>query len=403
MRIRGSLLAAVGVALAVPAAASANVTLGTTTQPNPSTANSCPTSPNQILIESDGGSQAGPLTVPSSGPFVLTQWQVNASNAVPGAQLTLVVLRADFAAEEFTVVGTDTETLNPADGVETFNLSSPISVEADDLIASYSPGSTAPGISCYWSGGSTEDVEGVSVTGAPTTGEQFSPGAGLSSPDSTLNLSATLGAAQVSYDAGASLTAGPSNALVGQPAVLTATVTNHGPQSGAITFTDHVPSGMTIRAVGSGSGTCTTAAAVNLVTCTTNTLASGASSEVLIVVTPTIAETYKDTGSVSLADGGTDPNSANNTATASLTVSKPAAPPKCVVPKLGGASESLAKRLLPLLDCKVGKVKQKTSKSVAKGHVISTSPGAGSYAFGKSVGLTVSSGKPKPKKKKKKK
>jgi hypothetical protein len=57
-----------------------------------------------------------------------------------------------------------------------------------------------------------------------------------------------------------------------------------------------------------------------------------------------------------------------------------ATPTKCVVPKLGGASLSLAKDVLLLLGCKVGKVKKATS-----------------------IGVTVSSGKPKPKPKPKKK
>ena len=119
----------------------------------------------------------------------------------------------------------------------------------------------------------------------------------------------------------------------------------------------------------------------------------------MIVVVPTAAGSYPDHGAVSLPSG-TDPNSANNTATTTLKVSKAGAPTACTVPKLGGASEALAKRLLPLLGCKVGKVKKATSKSVAKGDVISTSPGAGSYAAGKSIGITISSGKPKSKKKK---
>jgi hypothetical protein len=46
-----------------------------------------------------------------------------------------------------------------------------------------------------------------------------------------------------------------------------------------------------------------------------------------------------------------------------------------VVPKLGGASLALTKKLLGLLDCKAGQVKKATSKSVPKGDVISTSPG----------------------------
>jgi beta-lactam-binding protein with PASTA domain len=63
-----------------------------------------------------------------------------------------------------------------------------------------------------------------------------------------------------------------------------------------------------------------------------------------------------------------------------------------VVPKLGGASLAVAKFVLPLVGCKVGKVKHAKSKRVAKGDVISTSPGAGSYPVGKRITLTVSSG-----------
>jgi hypothetical protein len=404
MRIRGCLLAAIVAVLAMPAAASAaDVTLGTTTQPTSSTGKPCPTSPGQVLIESSGGLISGPLSVPSSvGPLAVTQWQVDASGATAGAQLELVVLRVNVAAETITVVGTDTETLNPAglppDGVQTFNLSKSIPVDADDLIGAYAPGSTSPGIDCYWSGGSTADVTGFVAPTSPTAGSQLTPEAGgVSSSNSILNLSATL--APVSYDAGVSLSSGPSNAVVGQPAVLTAVLANHGPQTGPMTFTDPVPGNLTVEYASVGDGTCGVNA-VNIVTCYTADAAPGASTAVVIVVTPTTAQTYKDSGTVSLTGGGTDPNPANNSATTTLKVSKAGAPTKCAVPKLGGVSESVAKKLLPLLGCKVGKVKKATSKKVPKGDVISTSPGAGSYAVGKSIAMTESSGKPKKKKKK---
>jgi serine/threonine-protein kinase len=207
----------------------------------------------------------------------------------------------------------------------------------------------------------------------------------------------------VNYDAALTLTAGPASATTGQPAVITGTVTNDGPLSGPITFTDPVPSGLTVNAVGIGSGTCSTNTAVDIVTCTTDGLAAHQSTPVVIAVTPTAAGTYKDSATVSLSGAGADPNLANNSASATLTVTKAGTPTQCVVPKLKGAPLALGKKVLPLLGCKVGKVKKSTSKSVAKGDVISTSPGAGSYAASKSIGITVSSGKPKPKPKKKKK
>jgi hypothetical protein len=134
---------------------------------------------------------------------------------------------------------------------------------------------------------------------------------------------------------------------------------------------------------------------VNIVTCSLPNVAIGKSEKIAIVVTPTSAQSYSDSGAVSLTGGGNDPNAANNSATTALTVSKAGAPTKCSVPKLRGAALALAKRVLPMLGCDVGKVKKATSKSVPKGDVIATSPHAGSYPAGQKVAITVSSGKPK--------
>ena len=77
------------------------------------------------------------------------------------------------------------------------------------------------------------------------------------------------------------------------------------------------------------------------------------------------------------------------------------APPArhCTVPRLSGTPSGIARRVLGLLGCKVGKLSTAHSK-LAKGTVVGTNPGAGVYAAGRKVAITVSSGpKPKPKKK----
>ncbi len=404
MRTKGPLLAALLIALTVPAVASADTTLGNSTPPAGTTAVPCGTGAGEQLLTSFEGGLDGPYVV-QNGPLAVSQWQINAAGAASGTKATLVVFSVNLSSESITVLGADTETLStvglPASGVETFNLSSPIAVQTGDVIGLYLPSSSDPGIACGWTGSSvsSSSVSGLALATPPTTGGTITIGGatGFSSSSSVLNLSATL--EPLSYDAALSLASGPSNAVAGQPAVLTATVKNNGPIAGPITFTDPVPNGLKVEAASIGSGACGVEAAVNIVTCETNTLSAGQSTEAVIVVVPGAAGSYPDHGAVSLPSG-TDPNSANNTGTTTLKVSRAGAPTVCTVPKLGGASESLAKNLLPLLGCKAGKVKKATSKSVPKGDVISTSPGAGRYAAGKSIGITISSGKPKSKKKK---
>jgi hypothetical protein len=66
---------------------------------------------------------------------------------------------------------------------------------------------------------------------------------------------------------------------------------------------------------------------------------------------------------------------------------------KCTVPALKGKSESKAKKAITKAHCAVGKIKHKRSHKVKKGHVISSSPGAGTkHAAGTKVKLVLSSG-----------
>ncbi len=408
MRFRDCVAAAVAVALALPAAASANVTLGNVTEPSGSSPTMCPaTPPDYVFVSAFGATEVNPgYTLGGSSPMALTQWQVDATGATAGAQVELVVLLVGSSGSPppIDVVATDTETLDPAaeaaDGVETFTPASPIVVQPGDTIGLYAPDST--GITCYWSGGSlatNDEAEEAELSSPPVVGQNLDPDItdAADTPSSVTNLGATL--APLTEDAALSLSA--SKATAGQPALLTATITNHGPSDEPITFTDPVPPGLTVDFASSSSGTCTTNA-VRIITCNLAGIPVGGSATVAIIVTPKAAQTYSDAGTVSDVSPVTDPNPANNNASTTLKVTAAGAPAKCVVPKLGGTPESVAKKVLPLLGCKLGKVKKASSKSVAKGDVISTAPGAGSYAVGKSVGITVSSGKPKSKPKKNK-
>ena len=194
---------------------------------------------------------------------------------------------------------------------------------------------------------------------------------------------------------------GPTNAAAGHPALLSSTVTNGGPASGPISFTEQVPAGLTINSILVSFGTCSTSGQV--VTCTFPTLPNGQSAAVDVIVTPTSAGDYTDSAAVRVATGFIETNPANNNASSTLHASSapaPASAPDCVVPNLKGTTLNLAKRALRLLNCEVGKLRHAHSKHVRKGRVIKTSPKPGTYAPSELVGLQVSSGAKKKKHKK---
>ncbi len=89
--------------------------------------------------------------------------------------------------------------------------------------------------------------------------------------------------------------------------------------------------------------------------------------------------------------GATDPVTTNNAASAKFSATKMTVP-KCVVTSLAKLPLSTAKTLLKALACKAGKVTRASSGNVAKGDVIKTTPGNGSYAAGKSIAIVESSG-----------
>lgn len=382
------------VAFAFGGGAQAAVTIGSTAVPAGSSAVSC--GPDRVWGQVTGDPSI-PYAVPASGG-TLTGWQTSTDGASPGP-VTLTVLRP-AGAGEYDVVGTDARVLPtplPASNVASFTLPAPIAVRGGDTLGIFTGASTAA--VCFRIGGATPlgaTLTALSELTTPAAGQRLGQQMANSDPGYLLNAAATLNTDQ---DAAVATVASPAAVTLGNVALLASTVRNGGPAPGPITFTDTVPAGLTIESALAGAGACTTSA--QQVSCTVG-LAPGQSAPVNIVVRPTGAKAYANAASVSPAPGGTETNPADNSALATVAVTPaptaqapPAAP--CVVPSLKRTPQSVAKRVLGLLGCKLGKAKRAHSGAVATGAVLKTSPAAGTYAAGRSVALTVSSG---PKKKK---
>ena len=389
--VSGLVSLAVVLVLAVPAAASAATTIGTTTQPTGSSPNACGSGSVIAQFTSDPST---PYSVPSGGGLI-TSWSINTEGDTTGLGVTLVVLRP-AGDGNFVVVGTDSETIPsplPSGNIATYALSAPISVAEGDTLGLWTNNDT--GVACYWDGGSTpasDSLIGFDASTPPTTGEALGSFA-TSGPGFTMNVSATLGPDV--QDAGVTTSVAPDDGVVGYPELLSSMVSNGGLGASPITFIDHVPSGFTISLVVTASGTCSRSG--QFVFCTMIGLTAGKSGTVDIVATPTSSGTYTNAVAVAVSSG-TDPNPANDNASAALSVrSAASAVPTCVVPKLKGTPVRAAKHLLHALDCTVGKVGHRHSKAIRKGNVIGTAPEAGTYASGEVVRIQVSSGRKKTK------
>jgi uncharacterized repeat protein (TIGR01451 family) len=112
----------------------------------------------------------------------------------------------------------------------------------------------------------------------------------------------------------------PDPAHVGQNLTYTIKVTNNGPDRAiGVAVTDQLPKNAGYGSSTSTQGSCAIKPSKNAVVCTIGTMASGASVTITLMVKPTSKGTITNTASVTLTSP-TDPNTANNTATATTTV-----------------------------------------------------------------------------------
>jgi Domain of unknown function DUF11/PASTA domain len=376
--------AAAALSMLTGVAGASTFALGSTAEPNGASPQACITTG---VFAQSAGDPSMLYTLPAGGQ--ITQWQTNTAGETAGAAVALVALTPE--AGVYRVDAVDDETVpNPAGGVATFTPASAMMVSTGDILGLVG----GSGVTCYWSGGSTplDDVSYIFGTTVVNPGDAFSP---LTSGPFAVNVAATLVASE---DSAVTTAVEPGSVAAGGAALLASSVTDNGPASNPLTFTDSVPAGLTIDAVLSPSGPCTTLGQV--VTCTISGLGAGQSAPVDIVVTAP-GGTYTNPVNVAQASAVTDPVTGNNAAAAAFTAVAPTpatpATTKCVVTSLANVPLGTAKKLLAALSCKVGKVTKSYSSKVAKGDVIKTTPGSGSYTAPKSIGIVESSG-PKPKK-----
>lgn len=332
------------------------------------------------------GTASIPYSVPAGGGMI-TEWSTSFGPA--GAPVELVVTGPQSAGN-YPVVGFDAETLPnpiPAGNVSSFTLANPIAVQAGDLIGLFYTGSS--NTRCLYMGGASDTV--AAGTSAPTNGGALTP-VTASAPNILTNVTVNL---IQSDDVG--ISGGPPLATtVGSLAEFVFSLT--GTPSSPSTVTDVLPPGLTPVDATTNGGSCSIGG--QGVTCHSQATPGTVHVFALTTTAGTFSNLASVTGVIS------DPNPANNLASQLLTVSAPPAPPPatCKTIALAGAPLAIAKLVIPALNCTVGKVTSKASKTVHKGLVISTSPGAGAtLAAGTAVNVFVSSGPPKKTKKKKKK
>jgi hypothetical protein len=324
-------------------------------------------------------SSSADYVVPAGGG-IITSWST--SFGPSGAPVELVVSSPFPSGPPTAVVrGVDYETLAnplPANNINTFTLARPIAVQSGDLIGLNVFANS--GTSCWSTGAGSDFIYGgldePVTAGGTITAESGGP--------RLLNLSANL---VQSADMALAAAVTPAAITRSDVAQLAFQITG-GPIANA-TFTDSVPPGLAPVSASAGGGSCTISG--QSVSCTLNS----SPSTVNLVVRGTSPGLYRVSGTVQspLAD----PVPSNNSATATLMVVSSTS--SCVVPKLRGAPLAVAKAVLPLVNCSLGKVRKASSKRIPKGSVISTSPGAGTTAPpGTAVTVTVS-GRPKARKK----
>ena len=353
--------------------------------------------PSGATRGTDTGAVLGQLADTAGTPFIvpagggqITQWQTVSTNDVAGSSLTFLILRPTGGS--YTVIATDTETIPnplPASGVASFTLAHPVTVQGGDTLGLY----TASGVSnvLYYYGTSVpagENVFAQAATATPTVGQTISTQETGSGIPYEVNVGATLVANE---DASVQTSAYPSVAEVGSPALLSSTVSNAGPSTLPLTFTEALPSGVQVQSASADYGTCTVSG--QTVSCTLAP-AAGQGATVDVIVTPSQAGSFAITSNVATAAAVPDPNLANNTVTATLTVA--ALPPKCIVPPLTKLPLTSARSILTALGCTLQTSTQHSS--LAKGLVISSQQAPGTYPLHQLVSLVVSSGPKKPKK-----
>jgi hypothetical protein len=326
------------------------------------------------------------FTVPAGGG-IITSLSTNAPSA--GGHVTLKVLRP--AGGGNVTVLASTPPITETAGVNTVAMN--LAVQAGDLLGIYTPDGSncavaTPGSVFYKEPAGGDPAVGATI--APTSpaaatiavsatfeADADHDGFGDETQDSCpTDPSIHTGPCMTDLRAGQTVT--PTTIGVGDVAVATVTLANGSTGlAQGVTATAKVTPGLQVVSMIPGSG-CSFSPDLS---CSFGSLAGGASTVAAIVVRG--VSTGAQSVTTTVGTSGSDPNAANNATSTAITVEKRVAV-KCNVPSLKGLTKSVAKRLLKVANCKLGKVKRKS------GPVTKQSPRAGKVLpAGSKVSVTL--------------
>jgi uncharacterized repeat protein (TIGR01451 family) len=261
---------------------------------NPLPATDVAVSVSPLASVTAGANATYTITVTNNGP-----------NAAQGVVLSDVLPAGSTFVSMTQTSGTDAFTLGQSGGTVTETASGTIA-----------------------SGGSDTFTLVVSVPGNLANGSSFSDTASVSvsNPDSnTANNSATVTSTVVNNSPGADVAvsvSGPASANEGDNVIYTITLTNAGPGAASgVTVTDTLPANLSYKSATAGQGTFSVANGV--VTYSVGSIAAGGSVTLTVTAQATEDGSATDTASVS-SSNSFDPNSANNSASATTAFAEPA-------------------------------------------------------------------------------
>ena len=192
--------------------------------------------------------------------------------------------------------------------------------------------------------GVTNDSFGTSVALSTDGGSAFIGAVGT--PVSGNNAAGAGYLIASTADLSLALSSSPASVMVGGSVTYMVTITNSDTQVTAtsLSLTDTLPAGMTYVSSSAAGGSCANSGGT--VTCTLASLAPQATWQPSIAVTATAAGSIQDTATVSASQP--DPNTANNSASVTTSVTAPPPPPPSSSGGGGGALGSLSLLLIGL-------------------------------------------------------
>jgi uncharacterized repeat protein (TIGR01451 family) len=279
-----------------------------------------------IIVATPTGS--GPLT--NTANVTANEFDPNPANNTSAATVTVIPI-ADLALTKTASpnpagVGSNlTYTLTvtnngppPASGV---TLIDTVPAGVTFVSATPSQGTCTTAVSCNLGALANAAKATVTIVVTPTAAGTVTNTATVSAneidPVPTNNTATVSTTVTASADLALGETVAPNPVLLGgSNLTYTLTITNNGPSPATgVVLSDTLPVSATLVSATPSQGTCTSP----LSTCAIGNLASGASATVLVVLKPTAAGTVTNSATVSANEN--DPNPANNSASASATVS----------------------------------------------------------------------------------